>query len=80
MGLLDAGQIVTTVVTAMGVSNSVISRLKEAAESGNAIQKHAGGRGKNTAHQEDRYVSLEAKRNRNLIPSHLVRPLVCKKN
>ncbi|KAF8790972.1 hypothetical protein HNY73_005911 [Argiope bruennichi] len=43
-GRLEAGQSVTTVAVAMGVSKSVISRLKKAAEGGNALQKHAGGR------------------------------------
>ncbi|KAF8771589.1 hypothetical protein HNY73_018989 [Argiope bruennichi] len=62
VGRLEAGQSVTTVVSSMGVSKSVISGLKKAAEGGNALQKHAGGRGRNTTSLEDRYVTLVAKR------------------
>ncbi|KAF8785987.1 hypothetical protein HNY73_011467 [Argiope bruennichi] len=58
VGRLEAGQSVTTVAAAMGLSKSVISRLKKAAEGGNALKKHAVGRGGNTTPLEDRYVSL----------------------
>lgn len=71
VGRLEAGQSVTQVATAMGVSKSVISRLKKAAEGGNALRKHAGGRGKSTTSQEDRYISLIAKRNRHLTPGQI---------
>ncbi|KAF8782316.1 hypothetical protein HNY73_012615 [Argiope bruennichi] len=47
-GRLEAGQSVTTKAAAIGVSKSVISRLKKTAEGGNALQKHAGGRDRNT--------------------------------
>ncbi|KAF8781378.1 Neutral ceramidase like protein [Argiope bruennichi] len=62
------GQGVTTSAAAIGVPKSVISRLKKDAEGGNALKKHAGGRGRNTTTLEDSYVSLMAKRNRNLTP------------
>ncbi|GFS97257.1 hypothetical protein TNCV_1824281 [Trichonephila clavipes] len=38
---LEAGQSVTTVTAAMGVSKSIISRLKKVAEGGNALRNHA---------------------------------------
>lgn len=75
VGRLEAGQSVTTVARVMGVAKSVISRLKKAAEGGNAMRKHAGGRGRNTTPQEDRYVSLVAKRNRHLTPSQIAADL-----
>ncbi|XP_055932859.1 uncharacterized protein LOC129962883 [Argiope bruennichi] len=71
VGRLEVGQSVTTVAAAIGGSKSVISRLKKAAECGNALQKHAGGRGRNTTSLEDRYVALVAKRNRNLTPDQI---------
>lgn len=71
VGRLEAGQSVTTVAAAMGVSKSVISRLKKAAEGGNALRKHAGGRGRNTTPSEDRYVALVAKRHRNFTPRQI---------
>ncbi|GFV11087.1 hypothetical protein TNCV_2718311 [Trichonephila clavipes] len=60
-GQLEAGQSVTTVDTAMGVSKSVISLLNKASEGGNALQKHAWNRGRNTISLENRYVLLVAK-------------------
>ncbi|KAF8790444.1 hypothetical protein HNY73_005463 [Argiope bruennichi] len=71
VGWLEAGQSVTTVAVAMGVSKSVISRIKKAAEGGNALQKHAGGRCRNTTPLGDRYVALMAKRNGNLTPGQI---------
>ncbi|KAF8794782.1 hypothetical protein HNY73_002717 [Argiope bruennichi] len=66
VGRLEAGQSVTTVAAAMGVSMNIISRLKKAAEGGNALKRHDKGRGRNTTPLEDRYVALVAKGNRNL--------------
>lgn len=57
VGRLEAEQSVALVDTVTGVSESVISQLKKAVEGGNAIQKHDGGRGRNTLPQENRYVS-----------------------
>lgn len=71
IGRLEADQSVTIVATIMGVSKSSISPLKKAAESGNAMQKYAGGRGWNTTPQEDLYISLVAKRNRNPTPNQI---------
>ncbi|GFX22447.1 hypothetical protein TNCV_3600791 [Trichonephila clavipes] len=68
---LEASQIVTTVAAAMGVSKGVISRLKKAVEGGNAFQKPAKGRGRNTTPLEDRYVAHVAKRNRNFTPGQI---------
>ncbi|GFU93707.1 hypothetical protein TNCV_2185871 [Trichonephila clavipes] len=42
-GQLEAGQSVPNVAAAMGVSKSIISRLKKVAESGNALRNHAQG-------------------------------------
>ncbi|KAF8763174.1 hypothetical protein HNY73_021381 [Argiope bruennichi] len=61
----------------MGVSKSVTSRLKKEVESGNALQKHAGGHGGNTTPLEDRYVAFMAKGNRNVTPGQMYRP--CKR-
>ena len=44
VGRLGTDQSVTTVTVAMRASKSVISRFIKAAESVNAMQKHAGGR------------------------------------
>ena len=72
---LDGSKQVTTAATVMKVSKTVISRLKKAAESGNAMRKHDGGRGRKTTPQQDRCVSLVAKRNRNLTPSQIAADL-----
>ena len=69
--LVGGGQIVTTVVTATGASKSVISRFKITADGGNALQTHAGGRRRIVTPQEDRYVSLVVKRNRNGTPNQI---------
>ncbi|KAF8792415.1 Dihydropyrimidine dehydrogenase [NADP(+)] like protein [Argiope bruennichi] len=71
VGRLEAGQSVSTVAAAMGVSKSIISRLKKASEDGNALQNHAGGRGRNTTPLGDRYIALVAKKNRNLTPGQI---------
>ncbi|GFX03450.1 hypothetical protein TNCV_4634621 [Trichonephila clavipes] len=42
VGRREASRSITTVATAMGVSKSVISRLKKATEGGNALRKHIG--------------------------------------
>ncbi|KAF8785640.1 hypothetical protein HNY73_011155 [Argiope bruennichi] len=71
VGQLEVSQSVTTAAAAMAVSKSIISRLKKAVEGGNALQKHAGDRGRNTTPLEDRYIALVAKRNRNLTPGQI---------
>ncbi|GFU07991.1 hypothetical protein TNCV_1527411 [Trichonephila clavipes] len=55
----------------MGVSKSVISRLKKATGGRNALSKNAEGRGRNTTPLKDCYVALLAKRNRNSTPSQI---------
>ncbi|KAF8787337.1 NFU1 iron-sulfur cluster scaffold like protein [Argiope bruennichi] len=55
VGQLEAGQSVTTVAATMGVSKSVISRLKKATEGGNALQKHAGDREGKFLNREKNY-------------------------
>ena len=61
--------------TAMRMSKSVISRLKKSTKCGNATQKHAGGHGRIATPQEDRYISLETKRNRNVMLSQIAADL-----
>ncbi|GFV36117.1 hypothetical protein TNCV_4964651 [Trichonephila clavipes] len=63
VGRLEKGQSVSTVAAALGVSQSVISRLKEVAEGGNTLRNDAEDQGRNTTPLED--VTLMAKRNRN---------------
>ncbi|GFT86464.1 transposable element Tc1 transposase [Trichonephila clavipes] len=60
----------------MGVSKSVISRLKSFAEDGNALQNHTEGQGKKTIPLEYRYVAFVAKRNRNFTFGRIVAYLV----
>lgn len=62
VGELEAGQSVTTMARVMGVSKSVISRLKTADEGGNAVRKYACGGGRNITPQEYRYVPIVAKK------------------
>ena len=50
--------------------------IKNAAEDANDLQKHANGRRRIIAPQEDRYVSLMAKRNRNATPNQIAADLV----
>ncbi|GFU57625.1 HTH_Tnp_Tc3_2 domain-containing protein [Trichonephila clavipes] len=70
VGQLEAGQSITTVAAAIGVSKSVISLLKKATEGGNALRKYVcvGGRGRNITPLEDRYVSPRGKKNRYFTP------------
>ena len=65
----EEGESVTAVTTTTGASKSVISPLKEAAEGRNAMQKNDGGRRRIITPQQDRYVSLMAKRIRNTTPN-----------
>lgn len=58
----EAGQSISTVAIVMGVSKSVTSRLKKAAEGGHAMRIHTGGRGGNTTPRENQYISLVAKK------------------
>ncbi|GFU85014.1 hypothetical protein TNCV_1552781 [Trichonephila clavipes] len=51
-----------------GCIEECISRLKKAAESRKALQKHSGCRGRNTTPLEDHYTALVTKRNRNVTP------------
>ena len=55
-----------------GVLKSVASRFKNDAISQNAMKKPVYGRGKATAPQKYRQISLVTKRNRNVIPSQIV--------
>ncbi|KAF8771934.1 hypothetical protein HNY73_019297 [Argiope bruennichi] len=72
---LEAGQSAITIAAATSVSKSVISRIKKADEGGNALQKHAGDRGRSTTPLGDSYVALMAKRNRNLTPGQILQTL-----
>ncbi|GFW58672.1 hypothetical protein TNCV_378551 [Trichonephila clavipes] len=71
VGRLEAGQSVTTLAAAMGVSKSVIWRFKKVVEGGNALRNHAEGQGRNTIPVEDYYVVLVVKRNRNFTPGRI---------
>lgn len=77
IGRLEEGATVTKVAAAMGVSKSVISRLKKSFESGNALRKHAGGRARKTTPAEDKYLTVTAKRNRRSTPRQLAVDLAC---
>ena len=54
-----------------GVLKNVISQTKNAAEDGNAMEKNVDGRGRITLLQEDRQLSLEAKRNSKVISNEI---------
>lgn len=56
---LETGQSVTTVATAMGVSKSIISQVKNSVKG--AMRQHADSRGRKTTPQDDRYVPLMVK-------------------
>ena len=45
--------------------------IRRAAENGNAMQKHAARRKRIIKPEEDRYVSLMAKKNRNATPNQI---------
>ncbi|GFV23773.1 hypothetical protein TNCV_959671 [Trichonephila clavipes] len=56
------GQSVATVAATMDASKSVISRLKMAAEGGNALRNHVRDSERNTTPLEDHYVVFVAKK------------------
>ncbi|GFV29507.1 hypothetical protein TNCV_2728881 [Trichonephila clavipes] len=64
-------QISVAVCPVAGTLYCVISRLKKASEGGKALQKPAGGCGRNAKPLEDRYVALVAKRNINFTPGQI---------
>ncbi|GFT62099.1 hypothetical protein TNCV_3812561 [Trichonephila clavipes] len=68
VGSLEAGQSVTTVVTAMGESKSVISRLKKVAGGVIALRNNAEDQGRSNTPLEGRYTALVEKRNINFSP------------
>ena len=75
VGRLGACQCVITVSMAMGEPKKCHPAINKAVEGGNAMKKDAGGLKIIITPEEDRYASLVAKKNRNVIPSHIATDL-----
>ncbi|GFX26069.1 transposable element Tcb2 transposase [Trichonephila clavipes] len=72
VGRLEGGQIQVEVAQAIGVSQSVISRIwNRFLETGSAGRRPGQGRRRATTPNEDRYLVLTARRHRNKNAIHL---------
>jgi transposase len=64
-GILEAGRSQRHVAYVLGVSQSVVSRmLNQFQMNGNVLQGHAGGRERSTTQAQDRFIVLQARRQR----------------
>ncbi|GFW25492.1 HTH_Tnp_Tc3_2 domain-containing protein [Trichonephila clavipes] len=67
VGMLEGGQTQVEVAQAIGVSQSVISRIRNRfLETGNAGRRPGQGRRRATMPNEDRYLVLTGRRHRNM--------------
>uniref|UniRef100_A0A2L2YEG6 Transposable element Tcb2 transposase n=1 Tax=Parasteatoda tepidariorum TaxID=114398 RepID=A0A2L2YEG6_PARTP len=65
IGKLEEGRSVTSVAEEFGINKSVVSRAWNAFKTdGTAVRKVGGGRPRKTTPRDDRYIVLQAKRNR----------------
>ncbi|GFV19660.1 hypothetical protein TNCV_478861 [Trichonephila clavipes] len=64
-GKLEEGRSVTSVAAEFGIAHSIVSRLwKQFQTTGTAIRGFSSGRPRGTTPADDRYIVLQARRNR----------------
>ncbi|GFT35928.1 hypothetical protein TNCV_2154721 [Trichonephila clavipes] len=65
IGKLEEGRSVTSVAAEFGIAHSIVSRLwRQFQTTGTAIRGFSSGRTRGTTPADDRYISLQARRNR----------------
>ncbi|GFW19280.1 uncharacterized protein TNCV_256071 [Trichonephila clavipes] len=65
IGKLEEGRTVTSVAAEIGINKSFVSRAWKAFQTtGTAVRKVGGGRPRTTTARDDRYIILQAKRDR----------------
>ncbi|GFT51903.1 transposable element Tcb1 transposase [Trichonephila clavipes] len=65
IGKLEEGRSVTSVAAEFGIAHSIVSRLwRQFQTTGTAIQGFSSGRPRGTTPADDRYIVLQARRNR----------------
>ncbi|GFX58266.1 HTH_Tnp_Tc3_2 domain-containing protein [Trichonephila clavipes] len=65
IGELEEGRSVTSVAAEFGIAHSIVSRLwRQFQTTGTAIREFSSGRPRGTTPADDRYIVLQARRNR----------------
>ncbi|GFS64461.1 transposable element Tc1 transposase [Trichonephila clavipes] len=71
---LEEGRIVTSVAAEFGIAHSIVSRLwRQFQTTGRAIRGFSSGRTRRTTPADDRYIVLQAKRNRRQTAGEIAR-------
>ncbi|GFY12168.1 transposable element Tcb2 transposase [Trichonephila clavipes] len=74
IGKLDEGRSVTSVATEFGIAHSIVSRLwRQFQTTGTAIRGFSSGRPRGTTPADDRYIVLQARRNRRQTAGEIAR-------
>lgn len=77
IGKLEDGRTVTSVAQEFGIDKSVVSRAwKDFQRSGTAVRKVGGGRPRKKTVTDDRYIVLQAKRDRNQAAGNIAQQLL----
>ncbi|GFY31175.1 transposable element Tc3 transposase [Trichonephila clavipes] len=74
IGKLEEGRSVTSVAAEFGIAHSIVSRLwRQFQTTGTAIRKFSSGRPRGTTPADDRYIVLQARRNRRQTAGEIAR-------
>ncbi|GFX30331.1 transposable element Tcb2 transposase [Trichonephila clavipes] len=74
IGKLEEGRSVTSVAAEFGIAHSIVSRLwRQFQTTGTAIQRFSSGRPRGTTPADDRYIVLQARRNRRQTAKEIAR-------
>ncbi|GFY10106.1 transposable element Tcb1 transposase [Trichonephila clavipes] len=74
IGKLEEGRSVTSVATEFGIAHSIVSRLwRQFQTTGTAIRGFSSGRPRGTTPADDRYIVLQARRNRRQTAGEIAR-------
>ncbi|KFM72378.1 Transposable element Tc1 transposase, partial [Stegodyphus mimosarum] len=74
IGKLEEGRSVTSVAAEFGIAHSIVSRLwKQFQTTGTAIRGFSSGRPRGTTPADDRYIALQARRNRRQTAGEIAR-------
>ncbi|KFM72167.1 Transposable element Tc1 transposase, partial [Stegodyphus mimosarum] len=74
IGKLEEGRSVTSVAAEFGIAHSIVSRLgRQFQTTGTAIRGFSSGRPRGTTPEDDRYIALQARRNRRQTAGEIAR-------
>ncbi|GFU87002.1 transposable element Tcb1 transposase [Trichonephila clavipes] len=74
IGKLEEGRSVTSVAAEFGIAHSIVSRLwRPSQTTGTAIRRFSSGRPRGTTPADDRYIVLQARRNRRQTAGEIAR-------